>query len=64
MLKINLNNNCYKLIEKYKQILSKVVTKTNNFIIKKHILIINITKRFVNRYYILLLLYRNFILEN
>ena len=64
MLNINLNNNCYKLIEKYKQNLLKIVAKTNILVIIKRITNVNIIKCFVNYYYILLLLYRNFILEN
>jgi len=64
MLNINLNNNHYKSIKKHKQTLLKIVAKINNFIIKERILIANITKRFVNYYYNLLSLYRNFILEN
>jgi len=64
MLNINLNNNYYKSIKKHKQTLSKVIAKINNFVIKERILIANIIKRFVNYYYVSLLLYRNFILEN
>jgi len=64
MLNINLNINCYKLIKKHKQILSKIVLKTNNLVVKERVLIVDITKRFVNYYYVLVLLHRNFILEN
>jgi len=64
MLNINLNNNRYKSIEKHKQTLSKVIAKINNLIVKERILIANIIKCFINCYYVLLSLHRNFILKN